>query len=71
VLAYLELDRSTDVVERMVRAAFEHAEVGQHRTSGNIEDSIGRWRLELPRRLHAVVGASLHGPLAELGYELG
>ena len=32
---------------------------------------LGRWRLELPRRLHAAVGASLHGPLAELGYELG
>jgi hypothetical protein len=51
-------------------AEAETPEFSEHRTSRSVEDSIGRWRHELPRRLRRVVHAELEPPLAELGYEL-
>jgi len=69
-LAYLGVDRSPGLVDELVRDAFEHPELQNHRTTGSVEASIGRWRSELPRRLRSAVREELHGPLAELGYEV-
>jgi len=68
LVAYLELEAAAHVVEAMVRAAFEHPALERHRTSSTVEESIGRWRRDLPPSLADVVEESLHGPLSELGY---
>ena len=70
VLAYLGLDRSPEIVDELVRGAVEHPEVERHRTSESVDASVGRWPRELPPRLHSAVRDSLHGPLAELGYDV-
>jgi hypothetical protein len=70
ILDYAGLDRSPETVDRLVRDAFESPNLDDHRTSNNVQESIGRWRHELPRRLRRVVQEELDPPLAELGYEL-
>jgi len=68
ILEYLELDCGSTIVDRMVRAALDHPGVQAHRTSPTVEDSIGRWRRDLPATLRPVVEESLDGVLTELGY---
>jgi hypothetical protein len=68
ILEYLELDRDSTIVDRMVRAALDHPGLQAHRTSPTVEDSIGRWRRDLPETLLPVVEESLEGVLTELGY---
>lgn len=69
-LAYLEVDRSPELVEALVGGAFEHPGVDGHRTTPSVEDSVGRWRRELPRGLRSAVHRELDGLLAELEYEV-
>jgi hypothetical protein len=69
-LTYLGVDHSAELVAALVRGAFEHPEVDGHRTTRSIEDSVGRWRRDLPRGLRSAVHRELDGPLAELGYEV-
>jgi len=71
LLAYLGLDREPAVIEAMVRTAFEHPDVADHRTTPTVVESIGRWQQDLSPSLLAVVSETLDGTLAELGYELG
>jgi Sulfotransferase family len=68
LLAYVGVDRSPETVDSLVRAAFDDPHLDGHRTSGTVEESIGRWQRELPRRLRRVVHEELDPPLAELGY---
>ena len=70
ILAYVGVDRSPETVNRLVRIAFESPELDGHRTSGSVQESIGRWRRELPRSLRRVVNESLDGVVSELGYEV-
>ena len=53
----------------MRTAAFDHPGASSHRTTADVEDSIGRWKRDLPSALRQVVGESLEPVLAELGYE--
>jgi hypothetical protein len=69
LLAYVGVDGGAEMIDRLVRVAFENPDLDQHRTTASIEESIGRWRRELPRRLRRVVKEELEPPLAELGYE--
>jgi hypothetical protein len=69
VLPYLGVDDDRATVQTMVRAAFDHPATAQHRTSSTVDESIGRWKSDLPESLHPVVGESLDPVLAELGYE--
>jgi hypothetical protein len=69
ILAYLELEDDPAIVEQMTAAAFDHPDASSHRTSARVEESIGRWKRDLPPALRPVVGESLDPVLAELGYE--
>ena len=71
LFAYIGVDGGPETVQALVRAAFDNPHFDGHRTSGTVEESIGRWRRELPRRLRRVVEEELNPALAELGYELG
>ena len=69
ILAYLGLEQDAAILERMRTAAFDHPGASSHRTTADVEDSIGRWKRDLPPALRQVVGESLDPVLAELGYE--
>ena len=71
LLEYLGLDRSPEAVEGMVQSAFAHPDTDGHRTTLTVEDSVGRWRRDLPSSLRPVVDEALNGPLSELGYSVG
>jgi hypothetical protein len=68
VLAYLGLDQNPKLVAAIVRGAFEHPDVTGHRTSRSVEESIGRWRRELPDSLRPAVREELNESLSEFGY---
>jgi hypothetical protein len=68
ILRYLVLDHDPAIVQAMVRAALDHPATAQHRTSSSVDESIGRWKSDLPKSLHPVVDESLSPVLAELGY---
>lgn len=69
ILDYLGLDRRPELLEEMVRQAFANSELDYHRTSRSAEESIGRWRSELPPSLRPVCQEALGDVLAELGYD--
>jgi Sulfotransferase family len=69
VLAYLRLNRKPQTIDGLVASAFDGPDFAAHRTTGSVEESIGRWRRELPRELRSVVQAELDEALIELGYE--
>jgi len=69
ILAYLELEDDTAIVEAMASAAVDDPAASSHRTTDAVEESIGRWKRDLPHELRPVVGESLDPVLAELGYE--
>jgi hypothetical protein len=69
-LAYLDVERSPELIGELVREAFGHPEVENHRTTGTVEASVGRWKRDLPRGLRSAVRDHLDAPLAELGYEV-
>jgi hypothetical protein len=69
VLAYLGVDRSPKLAEKLARGAVEHSELDGHRTSRSVEASVGRWHRDLPRRFRSAIRESPHEPLAEFGYE--
>jgi hypothetical protein len=68
ILRYLVLDDDPAIVQAIVRAALDHPATAQHRTSSSVDESIGRWKSDLPKSLHPVVDKSLSPVLAELGY---
>ena len=69
MLGYLEVDRDPELVDVLVRGAFEHPDFTDHRTSESIERSIGRWRRDLPPSLRPAVRRALAEALSEFGYE--
>jgi hypothetical protein len=69
ILAYLELEDDPAIVKKMTAAAFDHPDASSHRTTAGVEESIGRWKRDLPPALRPVVSESLDPVLAELGYE--
>lgn len=69
VLAYVGVERDTELVDGLVRGAFEHPALADHRTSHSIEESIGRWHRELPPSLRPAVHEALDDALSEFGYE--
>jgi hypothetical protein len=69
MLEYLALDRRSEIVERMVGSAFQNPRFDCHRTSRSVEESVGRWRSELPPSLRRVCHEAFGRVLAELGYD--
>ena len=69
ILAYLEFGDDPAIVEKMTAAAFDHPDASSHRTTAGVEESIGRWKRDLPPTLRPVLSESLDPVLAELGYE--
>ncbi|HEY6836884.1 MAG TPA: sulfotransferase [Gaiellaceae bacterium] len=71
VLEYLGVDRSLEIVDGIVQGALAHPETDGHRTTLTVEQSVGRWRRDLPSSLRPVVDEALGGALTELGYDSG
>jgi Sulfotransferase family len=69
ILDYLGLERKPETIENMLRRASANSELDYHRTSGSAEESIGRWRRELPPSLRPVCEEALGDVLAEFGYD--
>jgi hypothetical protein len=69
LLEYLDLDHSSSTVEGMIqRASKERPGMEQHRTSPDLERSIGRWRRDLNPSLQAVCQETFRDILEEFGY---
>jgi hypothetical protein len=70
VLAFAGLDATPATLGRMVEHAFaDTAELQQHRTTGSIEASVGRWRRELDPSLQELCADAFGETLSEFGYE--
>ncbi len=69
ILQYLELDASAAVVDGMrERAARDTELLKQHRTTRRPEDSIGRWKRDLPPNLVELCQDTFGDILGEFGY---
>jgi hypothetical protein len=70
LIGYLGVDDSSAAVASMIASLSErssHAE--QYRTTESAEDSIGRWRRDLPPELERAAQETFAPALAEFGYE--
>jgi hypothetical protein len=69
LLQYLDLDSSPSLVGDMLkRARNDTPQMFDHRTSGDIHQSIGRWRRDLDDNLQAICQNLLSDVLQDLGY---
>lgn len=68
VLEYVGLPRSPETIDLMLRTALESPSLDKHRTSATVQESIGRWRHELPHSLRPTVREALNDSLSEFGY---
>lgn len=69
VLAYLELGHDDATVEGILaRAGADNPEMQQHRTSGGIDASIGRWRQSLSPEMQAACRGEFGDVLEQFGY---
>jgi hypothetical protein len=72
LLEYLELERSPQTVDRILRdSATETDEVRRHRTSRDPRESIGRWRREGSDSFRAFCNEAFGELLPEFGYTDG
>ncbi len=72
LLEYLELERSPQTVDRILRdSATETDEVRSHRTSRDPRESIGRWRREGSDSFRAFCSEAFGELLPEFGYTDG
>jgi len=70
VLEYLDLDPTSSMIEGMIRAASEETlDMRKHRTSSNIESSVGRWRRDLIVSLQVACQEAFGDVLEKFGYE--
>ena len=69
VLAYLELDHDEATIEGILaRAGADNPEMRQHRTSGGVGASIGRWRQSLSPEMQAACREAFDDVLEQFGY---
>jgi hypothetical protein len=67
---YLGLDHSPAIIQEIIqKASQDTAELKGHRTSGSVEQSIGRWRRELPGPLQDHCRTCFSEVLAGFGYQ--
>ena len=71
LLEYLDLDHDDTTISGMIdRAAQENPEMQQHRTSGEVSSSIGRWRQSLDPNLQETCRQVFGDVLEQFGYEV-
>jgi hypothetical protein len=71
LLEYLDLDCNDAIISGMIdRAAQENPEMQQHRTSGEVLSSIGRWRRSLDPGLQETCREMFGDVLEQFGYEV-
>jgi sulfotransferase family protein len=69
LVAYLGVEHSSALVERMVATLGEHSpESEAYRTTESIQASIGRWRNDLPAELQRAAQETFAPALEEFGY---
>jgi hypothetical protein len=69
LVAYLGVEQSGAITERMVATLAEHSEEADaYRTSESAEASIGRWRRDLPPGLQEAAHEAFAPALEEFGY---
>jgi hypothetical protein len=70
VLAFAGLDAAPATIGRMVEHGFaEIPELHEHRTTGSVEASVGRWRRELEPSLQELCADAFGEALVEFGYD--
>jgi hypothetical protein len=70
MLDYLEVEEDPGLVADMLaRAAAPIPELAEHRTSPDVEASVGRWRRDLSPALREICREQLDDILREFGYE--
>jgi len=70
MLAYLDLERGSSVIDGMLqRAMLDTPELQAHRTSSDALASIGRWRSDLDPATQQLCDTAFGDALAEFGYE--
>ncbi|MEK6271940.1 MAG: sulfotransferase [Actinomycetota bacterium] len=71
LMTYLELDASSDAIERTLQlASQDRPGVDNHRTAPDVASSVGRWRTDLSPELIAVCDEALGPLLTEFGYSV-
>ena len=71
VLAYLEVDASSAVVDGMIdRASAENPEMKRHLTSSDVSTSLGRWKSSLSPELQTVANSAFGDVLQQFGYQV-
>jgi len=69
ILAHLGTPHDTAAVEEMVRKAkVTTPEMEQHQTSSSVDESVGRWRSEMPESLVAACREAFKEALVEFNY---
>ena len=69
LLVYLDLDHDDATINGMIeRAAHENPEMQQHRTSGEVSSSVGRWRQSLDPQMQETCREVFGDVLEQFGY---
>lgn len=70
VFTYLGVGADREVIQRILEESEFAGGLSDHRTSSSADDSIGRWRHDLPDHLGALANSLMRNDLQALGYQI-